>query len=198
MPTPLLPLDDVATVLFDLGGVLFPDPWETVVLTPGVGVADRLRLDRERAAAAGSALWPRFSRRAETEEAWWEAFEREVGVAIPRDLVARVSTSLLVPLPAGLGLLATARASGCRLGVITDNTAFWFPRQARALDLDAWAEPDLRYVSSERGVGKRDGLFEMAASEVDPRATLVVDDRDHNLERARACGFRTLRFPPAT
>lgn len=199
MSARLLPsIDGVDTILFDLGGVLFPDPWETVVLTPGTGIADRLGLDRARAQAAGPALWPHFSRTIDTEAAWWTAFGEQVGRPIPPETVAAVSHDLIAPFPAGLRLVAEARTSGRRIGVITDNTAFWYPIQARAIAIADWADPGLCYASHERGVGKKDGLFEIAAIETDPARTLVVDDRDHNIARAMSCGFRTFVFRGAT
>ena len=38
--------ETVERVLIDLGGVLTVDPWESLVLTPRTGLADRLHLDR--------------------------------------------------------------------------------------------------------------------------------------------------------
>ncbi|MFE2973842.1 hypothetical protein [Streptomyces sp. NPDC059258] len=55
-----MPADDV--VFFDIGGVLFCDPWETLLLTRGRGIADRLEVPRAVAKSAGAELWNGYAR----------------------------------------------------------------------------------------------------------------------------------------
>lgn len=184
------------TLMLDVGGVLFGDPWETLLLTPGAGLADRLGLDREETARAGKALWPRYAHWARSAGEYWAELGERLGVAIPPGLVAELESALLRPNPDAAALLRLAAARYRRIGLVSDNTAFWYPWQAAELRLDDVLDPGLVFLSYLRGVSKSDrpGLYEAVADHVRPRRTLVIDDRGHNLERARALGFRTARY----
>lgn len=181
--------DDVHTVLLDVGGVLFVDPWETLLLTAEVGLAARYDLDAGEASTAARALWPDFATRDATEEEFWDRLGSRLGVRFDPTLVEEISEALLCPLPTAGAVLALV--GDRRAGVITDNTAFWYPRQRDALDLDSVLDPELEFVSCRAGVRKRDepGLFDLAAQRCEPARTVVLDDRQHNLDRAEQLGF---------
>ncbi len=49
-------------------------------------------------------------------------------------------------------------------------------------------------VANQSGASQRPSLFDLAASQLDAPSVLVVDDREDNLDRAAAAGFRTLPF----
>ncbi len=182
----------VDVVLLDVGGVLFVDPWEHLLLAPGTGVSDQLGLQPSLLADAGRELWPRFSTSAGEEHAWWSAVGEAVGLTISAEVRVRAEEALLPTAWASQVLEAARRFRS--VGVVTDNTSFWYERQRRALQLDAVVTPGLELVSCEVGVRKRDdpGLLHHAATLVDPTRTIVVDDRAHNLEAASALGFATL------
>jgi len=184
------------TLMLDVGGVLFGDPWETLLLTPGAGLADRLGIDRLVADRAGKYLWPRYAHRTRPAEEYWTELGALLGTPIPIGLVAELETTLLRPNPDAAALLRLAAARYERIGLISDNTAFWYPWQAAELRLDDVLDPGLVYLSYLHGVSKSDrpGLYAVAADRVRPRRTLVIDDRAHNLERARALGFRTSQY----
>lgn len=184
------------TLMLDVGGVLFGDPWETLLLTPGAGLADRLGVDRRTADRAGRALWPRFAYWARPAEEYWAELGGLLGVTVPAGLVAELETLLLRPNPDAAALLRLAAERYERIGLISDNTAFWYPWQAAELRLDDVLDPGLVFLSYLRGVGKSDrpGLYAAASDRVRPRRTLVIDDRARNLERAGALGFRTAHY----
>ncbi|HEY3687787.1 MAG TPA: hypothetical protein VGL93_32420 [Streptosporangiaceae bacterium] len=184
------------TLMLDVGGVLFGDPWETLLLTPGTGLADRLGLDRLDVDRAGTALWPEFSRRPRTAGEYWDGLAAALGVAVPARLVRELEETLLRPGPDAAALLGLAARRYKRIGVISDNTAFWYPWQAAELRLDDVLDPDLVFLSYLHGAGKSDrpGLYDAAVARVPPGRTLVVDDRAHNLARAAALGFRTVHY----
>jgi FMN phosphatase YigB (HAD superfamily) len=178
------------TILFDIGNVLTTDPWESLLLTPGIGIADRLGIPREAAEAAGRTVWPRFSTDPQAREAeYWAAVEAELGVRIPLELVTYAEPDLLVANPAAVPVLRSLAGAGVRIGIISNNTAFWYPKQAALLDLSTLVDPDLVFVSHLSGVDKVDGLFDVAAAAVEPASTVIVDDRDSNIPRARSAGF---------
>ncbi|WP_326796284.1 hypothetical protein OG946_13105 [Streptomyces sp. NBC_01808] len=190
------PPPPAATVLFDLGNVLFCDPWETLLLTPGTGLADRRGLDRERVRAEGTELWARYSLSATAEESYWAELSAALRIPLTREFVRSLEEELLLPHPEADRILAAAAASGRRIGIVSNNTTFWYAKQAAALDLLRFVDPALVFLSCTEGVSKgtRPGLLELAADRTDPARTLVVEDRPAHLRRAAGLGFETLEF----
>ncbi|MFD0483245.1 HAD family hydrolase [Kineococcus sp. GCM10028916] len=186
------------TVLFDLGGVLCSDPWETICLTPVVGLADSLGLPRSLVEAAGLALWDRFSLAPTEEWLYWQDFSAAVGVQFPRDLITAVAGRTLQINPFAHRLLDVAKvATRGRVGILSDNTTFFYARQSKQLELNSWVDPTLRFLSCELGVGKGSknrGLLEVAAEVLSPEEVVFVDDRPHNIQRAHNLGFRAIHL----
>lgn len=185
-------------VLLDIGGVLMPDSWPVLLLTPGEGIADRLGLDVTRVEEAANLLWPEFSLQERTEQDWWQALGRMVGMTIPPKLVIEVETKLLKPLAGAAELIRRAHGLG-DVGVISDNTSFWYQKQASRLGLERRILPSLRFLSFERQVAKSSlpiGLFEVAAEGLSGQKVVVLDDRNANCERARAVGFTAILIGP--
>ncbi|MFJ9040198.1 HAD family hydrolase [Streptomyces sp. NPDC102406] len=190
-------MPDADVILFDLGGVLFCDPWETLLLTPGQGLADRLGVPRREAEAVGEQLWDSFSVAPAEESDYWEQCAAGLGVPLPAELIRQVERDLLAPSPWAQDLIESAAATGADLGIASNNTSFWYARQATALDLDKWIDPALVYVSHDLGVTKGTpgrGLLDIAAEALAGRRTGLVEDREANLRRAAALGLRPLPY----
>lgn len=180
-------------VLFDLGGVLVCDPWESLLLSPGCGLADRLRLDRDKTEQVGRTLWQRYSLTEHEEEEYWEELSASLSIRIPEALVQELEDELLYKNQQAHQILETAMNEGLRIGITSDNTSFWFPKQARLIDLEKYTDQDIVFLSYRLGLHKdleQGGLFDVAANAVDPSNTLVVDDRAKNVRRAVKHGFR--------
>ena len=178
-------------LLLDIGGVLFPDPWETLISAPAVGLAAQLRSPR--LAEVAYELWETYSVRPSSELEYWADLARLAGLAIPPDVVRRAEADSLRPYPWAAKLL---RSTAAHLGLISDNTSFWYEKQARALALDS-AELLVRFVSCELGATKRtrpQGLYDIAAAVLDGSRVVVVDDRLHNVERATQAGLGAVHF----
>ncbi|MFC7310717.1 HAD family hydrolase [Streptomyces monticola] len=187
----------VPAVLFDLGNVLFCDPWETLLLTEGLGLADRLGLDRGEVREAGRELWHRFSLSEAEEADYWAGLERRLGRPVPRDLVAETERRLLVANPHAEALLTAAAQGQRRVGIASNNTSFWYEKQRVRLGLDRYVDPELVFLSHRLGVSKGaegQGLLEIAARHADPPRSLLVEDRPANLRRAERIGFRVLAY----
>ncbi|MGW1995297.1 HAD family hydrolase [Embleya sp. NPDC001921] len=188
---------DSPVVLFDIGNVLFCDPWETLLLTAEHGLADRYGLDRGRVAEIGTALWRRYSLTETTEKRYWEDLARALGVRVHADDVAALESALFRPNPHARQLLDSARDSGYRIGIASNNTTFWFAKQWSALGLDRYVDPKFVFVSHHWGVEKSSpgrGLLEIAAETVTPGRSLLIDDRPDNLTRAGQLGFRWCEY----
>lgn len=187
----------VAVVLLDIGGVLTPDPWETILLTREVGLVDRLGLDRELARQAGERLFRTFAVRADAEEAaYWGELGSALGLELPPAVVAATEAALLTPNPQVEATLRELASRGIGVGSISNTTSFWFPKQAALTGLDRVADEQLLFLSFRYGVTKEDvpGLFDIARRTVEPRDTLVVDDREEQARQAAVAGFRVLRY----
>jgi FMN phosphatase YigB (HAD superfamily) len=183
--------------LFDLGGVLVPDPWETYFLCPDIGLADQLRLDRNLVMTAALKLWRELSLRPSSEDEYWSAIEATLGTVIPRRLIAELSERAFEPNPDAFLVLESLHEHDVTLGVISDNTSFWYPKQRDALGLTRYVSDDLVFLSYEYGVNKSqplENLFAVAAQRIEPASTLVIDDRAKNLQQARSLGFRSQHY----
>lgn len=164
------------------------------MLTPVVGIAATLGIDGAQEAAAR--VWDAFARSETVEDKWWRALGDELGHAIPLDRVREAEERLLQPYRWAAPLLDGLADAVDRLGIVSDNTSFWFDKQDQMLGL-ARRQIDPLLLSFRSGLRKSDrprGLYDVAAEMCDPAMTLVVDDRDRNVERAREAGFHVLKF----
>lgn len=185
----------VEVVLLDIGNCLASDYWETILLTPDVGLADRLGVDPVSACRAGQSLWERHCRRVSDEATYWQELESALGVEVPHG-VAEELDSLVLTNPQAEVLLSTMVDSGLRLGVCSNNTAFWFPKQAAKIGLHRYVDPALQFLSHLAGRTKGDApsLLDVVTDDLDPAKVLLVDDRPGNLGAAEQRGFHTVRY----
>jgi FMN phosphatase YigB (HAD superfamily) len=184
----------IRTVLFDIGGVLATDPWQSLLLAPAAGIADRLGISRDAAEKAGERLWPTYSLSVRTEAEYWADLARELNVVLPGEVISQAERETLRVNAAATEAVRMLECDGVRWGYVTDNTAFWLAKQIHLLGDREPETDDLRFYSFERELSKTStprGLFELASEVHDPAATLVVDDRPENLHRAGAAGFLT-------
>lgn len=179
-------------VLFDIGNVLFCDPWEALILTPQRGLAATHGWDRSEAEAAGRHLWDKFSIAEYDEAEYWQDYGSLLGTDISPTEVKAAERELLVSNPLAATMLTAAQASGRAVGIASNNTSFWFAKQWDALNLGRYVDTDLVFVSQLLGVNKDfdgKGLYEIAAEHLAPESVLVIDDRPENVKRARSVGF---------
>lgn len=194
-PTWLEAIDPaVKTVLLDMGNVLVNDWWETMFFAEG-GLAETLKLDRERLEEAGNALWSHYANSVRTEDEYWDHLEALLGRAIPTEVRLQCD-ALVLANPHAAEILDTLHSKGLVVGVISNNTAFWFPKQDGLVNITAYANPDLMFLSHTHGreKGAEPSLFEDALAACDPKSTLVVDDRMSNVDRAKRHGFHAVHY----
>jgi hypothetical protein len=152
------------TVLFDLGGVLTGDPWQAILLTPRLGIADRLGLDRAAVKMAGEVLWARYSLVPDEEQQYWSDFRREVGREVPAKVVREAELETVHANPIAGRVIQLVEQSGAGWGFISDNTVFWFRKQMQLLGLKGHPA-ELDFLSFKAGAAKTvtaPGLFEIA------------------------------------
>lgn len=184
-------------VLFDLGGVLTSDPWQSILLTPGRGIADRCALNRTEVEAAADRLWPRYSLERHSEAEYWEDLGALLGVRIPPDAVREAKQDTVIRNEQVHPALAVLGSHGVAWGVISDNTAFWYDMQVAILGIRESLDPRLEFLSFEYGLSKNattPTLFEAAAKGLGGSSALVIDDRPENLVSARSAGFEARSY----
>lgn len=101
----------------------------------------------------------------------------------------------LQPVPEVVALVDSLKARGHRLWFLSNMPAPYATVIEAAHPIDAWFEGGL--YSSRVGLRKpAAAIFDLLAErfDLDPAATLFIDDSPRNIEAARMLGWRTLQF----
>jgi FMN phosphatase YigB (HAD superfamily) len=186
---------DPEVVLLDIGGVLADDVWERLLLDERTGLAARRGLDPDVVAAEGRALWAWASRQPVAESDYWSELARRLGIHITDDEVAALEATIRGN-PEARSLRSGLCEQNRRVGLLSNNTAFWWQKQLHSAGTPDLSASDPRFLSFQHGVTKSDrpGLLELAATVVVPARTVVVDDREAVLLRAAELGFDPIRY----
>ena len=174
-------------VVFDLGEVL---------ATPRELFAELARQAGTDVAKFSAAYWAHrgpFDRGAGAD-LYWRAVLEEAGVAHDADLALRLdefdATSWTTLRPDARSTLEELNASGVRVAILS-NAPLGMASKARAGD---WAHlVDDWFFSSELSMAKPDPrIYEAVTAKlgVEPSAVVFFDDRQVNVEAARAAGWR--------
>ena len=184
------------TVVFDLGGVLvdwdprymyrqlFDDPDEMESFLAEVTTAE-------------------WNAHQDAGRPWAEAIELLVAEHPQRrELIEayrrRWPEMLAGEIPGTIDVLADLRAAGVRLLALSNWSAETFPVAREQFEFLAWFEEIV--ISGEVGVNKPDRrIFEhlMEHFDIEPRATLFIDDSSANVEAAEELGFGAILFTDA-
>jgi 2-haloacid dehalogenase len=193
MPEATLP----TTVVFDLGGVLID--WDPRHLYR------RLFVDpAEMESFLAEVTTAEWNAHQDAGRPWAEAVEI-LAAEHPdrRELIAafhlRWPEMLAGEIPGTVDVLDDLRATGVRLLALSNWSAEMFPVARERFDFLAWFEGIV--ISGEVGVNKPDRrIFEHLVErfEIQPAATVFIDDSAANLAAAAALGFRPIQFIDAT
>jgi putative hydrolase of the HAD superfamily len=189
-------------LVFDLGGVVFR--WRPDEFLP------RLAPDRAATPAAASAFatdffqgfrgdWGEFDRGRIEAGALAGRIGARIGmdVAEARRLIDAIAKEL-VPIPETLALMQRLRGEGHRLFFLSNMPKSYAQHLESTHDVFGFFESGL--FSARIGLIKPEpGLFARAAATFDVPASqlLLLDDVQANVDAARACGWRALRFDGA-
>lgn len=186
---------EIKNILFDLGGVLTPDPWEAILLDEEHGLHKTAGTEAEIANKL-SKVWNKYSHMPEVrEQDFWRETSDALGLDIDQEAVDEIKNQVILPDPESAQTFDYLKQEGKAVGIISNNTAFFWPVQRAVLELENHAvDPSLVFLSHKAGKDKSDGLFEQAAQIVDPKETLVIDDRQPNIDYADFLGYQTLLY----
>lgn len=188
-------MSKIDKVLFDIGGVLVPDAMQTVLFTPINGLVDRLGLDWERAYVAMTPAYRQFNHEPMSkEEDFWKAFGKEYGTDVSYDLVEEIDRELVIIDPQVSSVMSYLKDGGYSIGVISNNTDFWYSKHAKDMEFDQFVDPNLVFLSHTHGASKPVGLFKHVLEVVDPEECLFIDDRSDNIYIANYLGFATMHY----
>jgi HAD superfamily hydrolase (TIGR01509 family) len=207
----------IQAVIFDMGGVLAQDVWEHMYLDPEVGLASRFSLDGAELYKIGLLLWESFAYIPEIppngwrelEFRYWKQFLHFYGERIPQSvrdsgpqLLIEDTARFIVPVPGVETELQRLQERGIALAMCSDNNEFWFRRQMDTCRLHRFFSPDKVALSCRVGVSKGSPRFEMFHTAMKALGTaasncLFIDDRQNNVDRAKAFGMDALLFTSA-
>ncbi len=187
-------------VLFDLGGVVFPSPFDAF---DAYELARGLSKGFVRSVIARSAedgAWARLERSDITFEDFCRELEEESRLAgqeiDAQGLMAMVGSSL-TPRPAMVNAINALRDLGLLIGALTNNWALAGGRtDARPHSLGHLGLFDLVVESAIEGIRKPDPrIYELTCARlgVEPTEVVFLDDLGINLKPARAMGMTTIK-----
>ncbi len=173
---------DVEVVAFDLMDTLVRDPFrEALTAATGRGLHELFALRDLNA-------YPAFERGEIDELAYWATYE-DAGIAVDPGVFHRVRLEETCWLDGMRELLADLRGAGVTV-VVASNYPTWIDHLADTL-LDGHV--DDVHASCHFGVRKPESAFYerlMAATSCRGEAVVFVDDREVNVDAARAAGLR--------
>jgi putative hydrolase of the HAD superfamily len=188
----------LAGVLFDMGGVVMESPLHAIARYEQERGLPPNSINRVVAAAGETGAWARLERGELTVATFCAPFEadcRARGVDVDGAAVMAAIADAGVARPIMLEAIRRIRASGLRVGALTNNWRREGPRDdviPHALRgyFDAFIE------SRVVGLRKPDPrIYELACRElaVEPARTAFLDDIGGNLKPARALGMVTIK-----
>jgi len=187
-------------VLFDLGGVVFPSPFDAFdAYEQEVGLPAGF-VRRVIAHSAESGAWERLERSEVTFEEFCSLLESEArgfgGEIDARRLMGVVSRGL-GPRPEMVAAIGAIRAAGYAIGALTNNWApEGEPTDGRPHSLGHVGLFDVLVESAVEGLRKPDPrIYELTCERlgVAPHEVVFLDDLGINLKPARAMGMTTIK-----
>jgi len=129
-----------------------------------------------------------------SEVAFWSEIGDTLGLKLDPKAIVEVKQQVDVTNPEAIAAFEFLRGQGIKIGIVSNSTPVFYDPQTKPLLLDRYADPDLLFLSHKQGVLKSDGLFEIAAARVNPKSTLIVEDRAKNVAYAKKLGFNAVRY----
>jgi putative hydrolase of the HAD superfamily len=190
----------VRAVIFDLGGVVFPSPFDVfAAYERDHDLPDRF-IRGVVAASADHGAWARLERSELSFEEFADAFSAECaaagGTVDAADLMREISRGF-EPRPAMVSAIDAIRAHGLKVGALTNN---WAPSEPQ-LDqgphaLGHLGAFDVVVESAVEGLRKPDPrIYALVCErlEINPLEAVFLDDLGVNLKPARAMGMKTIK-----
>lgn len=198
----------IRALVFDVGGVLARDVWESMLLDESRGLAKQHGLDEALVNEVGQVLWNIYAHEPsvpghtsrDLEIEYWTRLIEDLGISANAPDLIRRTAEFICPIPGMDLLLEQLRHTDINLAICSNTTEFWFERHWAALGLDRFFSADKVVISPRVGVSKTSDTLRMYERVVEtlgigPRQCLLIDDREENVERALDFGMPGIIFP---
>lgn len=189
-------MSQIRAVAFDMGGVLAADFWEALYFSKPAGLVHELGLDGERLQKIGADLARKYCVFEASEDDYWEEFARITGCRPTRQQLIEAEAAIWVD-PSFAAAVTGLRNNGLSTFIISDHTTFWFSKLLSKLGVDSIVPAEHILVSWMLGLRKKSlpfGTYRLLSRSTEIGATLVIDDRQSNLEVAAHEGFRPMHY----
>ena len=200
----------IQSIVFDIGGVLASDIWETMFLDPNKGLAKHFGLDPNAVHKFGLGLWEQYAYLDACceeevdflEEDYWQRFMDEFDISEQLDFFIQKTYEFIIPVKGMMGLVEQL-APKYELGICSNNSEFFHTKLAEVLGLYKYFDPKKEILSTKIGASKTSPNYEMfkaldKALDTPKENVLFVDDRQKNIERAIEYGFNAVLLPQAS
>ncbi len=133
------------------------------------------------------------------ERRYWELFLLMCKVPLSVESLIALTDAYVIPMPGMRPILERLHARGTGMVICSNNNEIWWPRQAKALELDRFFAAGSIVLSSRVGAPKESPRLEMfraavAAAGVPAGSCFFTDDRQPIVDRARAFGIDAMLF----
>lgn len=205
----------IKAILFDLGGVFFYDVWLETFFNSQKSLVTEYRLDPKKLREVGNVLWRKFAYEIsngskswqEEEREYWEEFIAAFKNDFPKGALPSVqdlidlSLCYMNPLNkrGTQELLNDLKSKGYKLGILSNNTTFYFERSMKSSGLEGYFEKDKLFMSyggfvkpriTVENIQKIKEAFVAEESEI-----IFFDNQENNIEALEALGIKSILVP---
>ena len=121
-------------MLFDIGGILAADVWESLFLDCEKGIATKFGLNKDTTLRTAHQLWEKYSHANQNstldwqkqEINYWQEVSKELKIPYNYDYYCQLTDEFIVPFPGMKLLLRELYESGVTIAICSNNTEFWF------------------------------------------------------------------------
>lgn len=193
-------------VVFDIGGVVFEDIWESIFFQKSTGILDLFDLNAQRLNKVCRNYWDRYSVMSPDNNSWetlevnyWQDILRDIQIPWSIDECIEYSRKFIIKIPGVDDLINLLIENEIQLGICSNQTAFWFERQLVLSKSLKFIDRKNMALSFERGAtkGQKDNLlFKVVLNSLncEPDRIIYIEDRIKHQESARDFGFNVIPF----
>lgn len=180
----------IYTVLFDIGNVLTHDGHETYLTHKPNRLSENLGLSTQEILNKTAPVFRTYAVRTIVNETdFWNDMGLALGTSFSDKVIRNLKQELDDINTEAIAVFQSLKERGIAIGVISNCTPFFYASISKLLSLSTYVDPTLYFLSYEKGLLKSNGLFELAATKLDPSQTFIIDDRPKNVAHAKKLGF---------
>ena len=185
----------VTTVLFDIGNVLTDDGHDTYLTHPehGLLLAHQFPNTDELTRIAQTFREYAVINKTNAVDFWHDINSILKTSFTAQDIAAATRRARSIN-PEFTTVFKMLKNLNIAIGVISNSLDFLYKELSSALSLANYVDQNLFFLSHQRGVLKSNGLFELAAKQLEPSSTLIIEDRAKNAAYARKLGFKVADY----